>query len=47
MPAEKMTEFWEENNSRLKQAIADRIEEGRGVEGLVDDTLPTAISELE
>jgi len=48
-PIDKDTivKFWEANAEDARGDIQSRLDEGRGVLGLVDPTLPAAIKELE
>jgi formylglycine-generating enzyme len=44
---ELITKFWETNSQAVKDDVESRIVGGRGGYGLVDETLPEAIKELE
>ncbi|PQO43442.1 formylglycine-generating enzyme family protein [Blastopirellula marina] len=43
VPKADMAKYWEARSEDLKQDVYDQIRGGRGVEGLVDETLPDAI----
>jgi len=42
-----MEEFWRIDNEETQYDVSDRLNEGRGVRGLVDQDLPAAIKELD
>jgi hypothetical protein len=41
-----MEEYWKIDNESIGWDVFDRIDEGRGVKGLVDPSLPEAIKDL-
>ncbi len=41
-----MAKYWEPEVEAISFAVEMRLEEGRGVLGIVDETLPAAIQEL-
>ena len=43
---EQMEEYWKIDNESISWDVFDRIDEGRGVKGLVDRDLPQAIKDL-
>jgi len=43
---EEMEEYWKIDNESLRWDVFDRVDEGRGVKGLVDPGLPQAINDL-
>ena len=47
LPAAAMEKFWEADVPQTKQAVADRLSEGRGVLGTVNKDLPGAIEALK
>ena len=44
---EAMEEYWKIDHEHISYDVSDRLEEGRGVQGLVDPNLPDAIRTLE
>jgi sulfatase modifying factor 1 len=47
VPREDMEEYWQIDNEAIGWDVFDRVDEGRGVKGLVDPTLPQAIKDLD
>ena len=47
LPREEMKKYWEVDNEAVGWAVQNRLEERRGVQGLVDDKLPDAILKLK
>ena len=43
---EDMEEYWKIDNEAIGWDVFDRVDEGRGVKGLVDPDLPQAIRDL-
>ncbi len=43
--AEQRARYWEIDNEELRQAVEDRLAEGRGVQGVVDGELPALVKE--
>ncbi|QDU36402.1 Serine/threonine-protein kinase pkn1 [Maioricimonas rarisocia] len=46
MPREEIARFWEIDSEDVQYDVDVRLQEGRGVLGIVDETLPQAIEEL-
>ena len=46
VPRKEMAKYWEVDHEDIKSDVDDRIEEGRGVLGLVDKDLPKAIKAI-
>lgn len=47
LPKKEMSKFWDADVEDIKFDVQIRLEEGRGVLGIVDEKLPNAIKELE
>jgi formylglycine-generating enzyme required for sulfatase activity len=47
LPADKITNFWEPTSEEVKEGVKSRLVGGRGGLGLVDETLPEAISKMK
>jgi formylglycine-generating enzyme len=47
LPRAEMARYWEIDNDAVRWAVENRLEERRGVQGLVDEQLPDAILKLE
>jgi formylglycine-generating enzyme required for sulfatase activity len=43
--AKERARYWEIDNEELRQAVEDRLAEGRGVQGVVDTELPKLVEE--
>jgi sulfatase modifying factor 1 len=47
MDAELCAKVWDADIEQIKQDVADRLEEGRGVQTVADPKLPAAVSEMK
>lgn len=47
LPKTEMPKYWEPDSENVELAVQIRLEEGRGVLGIVDEALPAAIQALE
>ena len=47
LPKAEMAKYWDPDDEDIKFDVQIRLEEGRGILGIVDETLPAAIQSLE
>jgi sulfatase modifying factor 1 len=47
LPASEMDKYWEPDVEAIEFSVSSRLEEGRGVLGLVDEKLPAAIEKMQ
>jgi formylglycine-generating enzyme required for sulfatase activity len=47
LPRKEIAKYWEIDNDSVRWAVENRLEERRGVQGVVDEKLPDAILQLE
>jgi adenosine/AMP kinase len=47
LPDDIMEKFWEADIDEIREDVQNRLDEGRGVLGVVDPDLPKVIAELQ